>query len=108
MNALHVISPRRSSRVDSLSRTLAYPGMAISEQNAYKCAKCKRNVTAKKSTRLYDAPMNLTLSLKRYCYGRFGGRRQKVRPLMLLTCGQCVCGVSGWSLCEIRERARSF
>ncbi|EER02150.1 ubiquitin specific protease 66, putative [Perkinsus marinus ATCC 50983] len=47
------------------------------EQNAYKCAKCKRTVTAKKSTRLYDAPMNLTLSLKRYCYGRFGGRRQK-------------------------------
>ncbi|KAF4706994.1 hypothetical protein FOZ63_019950 [Perkinsus olseni] len=47
------------------------------EQNAYKCAKCKRTVTAKKTTSLYDAPMNLTLSLKRYGYGRFGGRRQK-------------------------------
>ncbi|KAF4663316.1 hypothetical protein FOZ61_001741 [Perkinsus olseni] len=47
------------------------------EQNAYKCAKCKRTVTAKKTTALYDAPMNLTLSLKRYGYGRFGGRRQK-------------------------------
>ncbi|KAF4675088.1 hypothetical protein FOL47_008263 [Perkinsus chesapeaki] len=47
------------------------------EQNAYKCSKCKRNVTAKKTTRLYDAPMNLTLSFKRYGYGRFGGHRQK-------------------------------